>query len=178
MKKSNLLRWVMLCLLVHALLGGTPAIAIADESSDQLDAIVNLICDKDKDMRALGLQQVREEAKGEAATKRLATLLPKLEPEAQAGLLDALADRGDRAARPAVLEMVKSPAEQVRTAALRAVGSLARPPTSRCWCGRSRSRPGRNTPPPRPASPACTDQPSRRPSPPSCRGRSPPCASS
>ena len=100
------------------------ALAVADENGDQLDAIVNLICDKDKDMRALGLQQVREEAKGEAATKRLAALLPKLEPEAQAGLLDALADRGDRAAQPAVLEMVKSPTEPVRAAALRAVGSL------------------------------------------------------
>jgi HEAT repeat protein len=50
--------------------------------------------------------------------------LPKLSAEAQPGLLDALADRGDKAARPAVLEMLKSHDEQVQNAALRALGSV------------------------------------------------------
>ena len=75
-------------------------------------------------MRAVGLQQVREAAKGPAATKRFAALLPKLSPEAQAGLLAALADRGDNAARPAVLDDAQEPDEPVRAAALRALGSL------------------------------------------------------
>ena len=78
-------------------------------------------------MRAVGLQQVREQAKGPAATKRFAALLPKLPPDAQAGLLDALGDRGDKAARPALLDMLKSRDEPVRAAALRALGSLGEP---------------------------------------------------
>ena len=86
--------------------------------------IVNLLRDNDRDMRAVGLQQVREEAKGPAATKRFADVLPKLAPDGQVGLLDALADRGDNTAKPAVLEMLKSPDAQVRAAAIRALGSL------------------------------------------------------
>ena len=128
MKKSNLLFWVMLALAIHAGLGGTRAAADGDKAgngdNEQLETIANLLADKDKDMRALGLQQVRDAAKGPAATRRFAALLAKLEPEAQAGLLDALADRGDPTARGSVLEMLASPAEEVRVAALRAVGSL------------------------------------------------------
>jgi HEAT repeat protein len=67
---------------------------------------------------------VREQAKGPAATKRFAALLPNLPPDAQVGLLGALADRADHTARPAVLEMLKSHDEPVRVAALRALGSL------------------------------------------------------
>ena len=97
----------------------------ADEPGDDLvQMIVGLLSDKDREMRAVGLQQVREAAKGPAATKQFAALLPKLAPEAQAGLLDALGDRGDKAARPALLEMLKSREEQVRAAALRALGAL------------------------------------------------------
>jgi HEAT repeat protein len=97
----------------------------ADDSTDQLvPLIINLLTDKDKDLRALGLQQVREEAKGSAATKQFAGLLPKLAPDAQAALLSALADRGDVAARPAVLEMLKSNDESVLAAAIGALGPL------------------------------------------------------
>jgi HEAT repeat protein len=97
----------------------------ADGPADQLVPIViNLITDKDKDLRALGLQQVREQAKGAAATKRFAALLPELAPDVQAALLGALADRGDGAARPAVLEMLKSSDGRVRAAAIHALGPL------------------------------------------------------
>jgi HEAT repeat protein len=97
----------------------------ADDPADQLVPIViNLLTDKDKDLRALGLQQVREQAKGAAATRQFAALLPKLAPDVQAALLGALADRGDLAARPAVLEMLKSSDGQVRAAAIRALGPL------------------------------------------------------
>ncbi len=130
MKIANLLPGLLVALAVFAAPGGTPAAADGDGhangnvQSDRLDTIVNLLGDSDPDMRALGLQQVREDAKGPAATKRFAAVLPKLAAEAQAGLLDALADRGDDAARPAVLEMLASPATEVRAAALRAVGAL------------------------------------------------------
>ena len=47
-----------------------------DEPNDELvQMIVNLLNDKDRDMRAMGFQQVREAAKGPAATKRFAALL-------------------------------------------------------------------------------------------------------
>ena len=76
---------------------------------DLVGTIVNLVSDKDKDLRALGFQQVRESAKGSKATLQFAALLPKLSADAQPGLLDALADRGDKAARPAVLESARQP---------------------------------------------------------------------
>ena len=93
-------------------------------NTDMVAMIVNLVEDKDRDMRALGLQQVRDEAKGPEATKQFAALLPKLPPESQAALLDALGGRGDRVARPAALKMLKSPDAQVQTAAMRALGPL------------------------------------------------------
>jgi HEAT repeat protein len=90
--------------------------------------VVNLLREQDKDLRALGLEQVRTEAKGAAATKRFAAELPKLPPDAQTGLLRALADRGDTAARPAVLDMLKSSREEpVRIAAISAAGALGEP---------------------------------------------------
>lgn len=122
MKKKSVLLGAMCCLAI--LLGAGSRLWAADASDDVIQMVTTLVGDKDKDVRAVGLQQVREEAKGPAATKRFAALLPTLTPAAQAGLLDALADRGDNAARPAVLELLKSPDEQVRAAALRALGAL------------------------------------------------------
>ncbi len=98
--------------------------AAEEASEDVVRAVVALLADEDKDVRALGLQQVREAAKGPAATKRFVAVLPTLAPEAQAGLLDALGERCDRTARPAVLEMLKSRDMQVRAAATRALGPL------------------------------------------------------
>jgi HEAT repeat protein len=98
----------------------------ADDDANQavVQMVVDLVSDADRDMRALGLQQVREEVPGEAATKKFAGLLPKLPPEAQAGLLEALGDRHDVAARPAILEMLNGKEEAVRAAAVRALGAL------------------------------------------------------
>jgi HEAT repeat protein len=99
--------------------------AAQDAPDDPLvQMIVDLVSDADRDMRALGLQQVREEVPGEAATKRFTKLLADLSPEGQAGLLEALGDRHDTTALPAILEMLKSENETVRAAALGALGSL------------------------------------------------------
>jgi HEAT repeat protein len=117
---------LLTCLLMAAAvvwIGNT--LSAADDAGDSLvDAIVGLLSDKDKDMRAIGLQQVREEVKGEAATKRFVDSLPKLSPEAQAALIGALATRGDKTARPAILEMIKSNDGNVRTAVLNSLGLL------------------------------------------------------
>jgi HEAT repeat protein len=112
-----------LCFTVALGLGGGLRAEEAP-NADLVEMIVNLVSDKDRDTRTLGLQQVRDAAKGPAATKQFVDLLPKLPPESQAGLLEALGGRGDRAARPAVLAMLKSDDGQVRAAAVRALGPL------------------------------------------------------
>ena len=106
--------------------GGLSAWAVADDADEDLiQLVINLLAEQDKDLRALGLEQVRTEAKGAAATRRFAAQLPKLPPDAQVGLLRALADRGDKAARPAVLEALRSSREApVRLAAMNALGWL------------------------------------------------------
>jgi HEAT repeat protein len=99
-----------------------------DEPGDELiELVVKLLADEDKDLRALALEQVRSEAKGERATKQFAAQLPTLPPETQVGLLRALADRADRAARGAVLDRLNSDDEAVRVAAIDAVALLGEP---------------------------------------------------
>ncbi len=102
--------------------------AAEEEAEDPvLQMVVDLLGNEDKDMRALGLQQVREGLPGEAATKKLVGMLEKLSPEVQATLVEALGERGDATARPAILDMIKSEDEAVRTAALAALGGLGTP---------------------------------------------------
>jgi len=114
--------WLLVGLLV---LSATSSQAQDDDLNEALlQMVIDLVTGDDADMRTLGFQQIREEVPGEAATKRFAELLPKLPADAQTGLLDALADRGDKAARAAILEVLDSPKEQVRAAALRALGAL------------------------------------------------------
>src|SRR5687768_8973787 len=89
----------------------------ADETDDPLvPMVVTLLSDPDKDVRALGLDQVRTAAPGLAATRQFAQQLSQLPPDAQVGLLSALADRGDSVAREAVLEtLAKSQNDDVKT---------------------------------------------------------------
>ena len=115
---------ITLIALATLTLAARPLWAADDAGDGVVNASIGLLNDKDKDLRAVGLEQVREQAKGKAATKRFAAALPKLAPEAQVGLLDALADRGDREARPAAVAMLKSEDVLVRAAALRALGAL------------------------------------------------------
>jgi HEAT repeat protein len=98
--------------------------APASADDDLAQSVSNLVADKDKEIRALGLEQVRDGVKGPEATLRFAALLPKLVPEAQVGLLGALAERGDAAARPAVLDLLGNSPAEVRGAAIRALGAL------------------------------------------------------
>ena len=91
---------------------------------DTVKTVIDLVSDKDKDVRAIGLEQPRDDAKGAEATQRFAAVLPKLAPETQVGLLGALAGRGDAAAKPAVLNLLKTSQGEVRSAAIRAMGPL------------------------------------------------------
>ncbi len=114
-----------LLLVGLACLAALPAVAQEEEAVDPLIAMVlDLIGDADKDMRAMGLQQVREETPGKATTLKYAEVLPTLSPESQAALLEALGDRGDLAAKPVVLESLESENEAIRAAALGALGLL------------------------------------------------------
>ncbi|MGD0518389.1 MAG: HEAT repeat domain-containing protein [Thermoguttaceae bacterium] len=123
MKTPLMLFSAIICLAIASWTNGAQG-ATEDSGEELVDTIINLVSDKDKDLRAIGLQQVREEVKGAAATKRFAELLPKLSPDARAGLIDALGARGDKMAGNAVVEMLKDPEEQVRTAAIRALSLL------------------------------------------------------
>ena len=99
-----------------------------DDSSELIELIVGFLSEEDNEMRALAYEQIISEAEGEAATKVFAAQLPKLKPEAQAGLLNALARRGDRSARAAVQELISnSKATNVRVAAINALGKLGEP---------------------------------------------------
>jgi HEAT repeat protein len=103
-------------------------IAAAQQDDSLAELVIGLLQEQDTQLRALGLEQVRREVKGEEATRRFAAQLPKLAPEAQVGLLSALADRGDKAARPAVLDLVASEQPpEVQAAAIGALGSLGQP---------------------------------------------------
>jgi len=114
----------LLC-LAAALAWTGVARADDDAGGALVDLVIELLGDRDPDVRALGLDQVRTAAPGAATTLRFAEQLPKLPADAQVALLGALADRGDAAARPAVLaELADSKEAEVRLAAIAALGFL------------------------------------------------------
>jgi HEAT repeat protein len=101
------------------------AAADATAPQDAVQMTVDFLAKDDQDFRAIGLDRVRYGLKGEAATMQFAGLLSKLAPARQLELTAALADRGDRAALPALLALLlasKEPA--IRAAVINAVGSL------------------------------------------------------
>jgi HEAT repeat protein len=114
---------IVVFITAFAFISKSPAVRAADD--DAVDLILTLLADNDKEIRSLALEQVRTEAKGEAATKKFAAQLKSLPPESQIGLLSALADRGDKAAKPAVLETLKSNTSiEAKVAAIEALGHL------------------------------------------------------
>ncbi|MBN2130458.1 MAG: HEAT repeat domain-containing protein [Sedimentisphaerales bacterium] len=119
-------RSTRLCVLLAAFGVGlfAAAGAWADEpNQDVINMVLDALRSDDPDMRTGGIAIARD-IPGEAVTKALAEELPKLPPAAQVQLLAALADRGDASALPAVIEMVKSPEESVRIAALKGISRL------------------------------------------------------
>lgn len=121
---NTTIRYCPLCIVLLAATFSSVCLSAEEPANEAVQAIVELLGDKDKDVRALGMQQVREEVKGEKATKEFAAILPKLAPDVQAELLEALATRGDHAARPVVLACLKGSNPAVREAAILALGRL------------------------------------------------------
>jgi HEAT repeat protein len=126
LKRTPMLLCAAIC---AASLFASLALRAAQEPADELVAfVVQLLNDKDKDMRALGLEQVRTEAPGQEATRQFAALLPQLPPEVQAALISALAARGDAVARSAIVDLLTASGnEPVRLAAIDALGYLGEP---------------------------------------------------
>ena len=79
-------------------------------------------------------EQVRTAAPGSQATTSFAAALPSLAAESQIGLVRALADRGDAAARPHLLPLLDATNSEIRVAALDALGYLGSPDdVDRLW---------------------------------------------
>ncbi|HQU45038.1 MAG: hypothetical protein B7Z73_08195 [Planctomycetia bacterium 21-64-5] len=117
---------VSLALSLMAAMATLPSPALAADAGDELvEQVIKLMAHPDREFRAAAFNQVRKSARGAAATRAFAAQLPKLDPPAQAELIRALGDRGDGAARPAVVDMLAdSKNEEVRSAALAALGEL------------------------------------------------------
>jgi len=125
-KIARLTVFGLLCLSM-LLTAGLPCLAQedADEDFGEMELVIEFLNDPDPETRSIGLDLVRDELKGEEATKQLVGLLPEMSDEAKVGLISALADRGDKAARSAILQLLTSDsAEPIRVAAFQALGFL------------------------------------------------------
>jgi len=126
------MRYVIAVVCLVILLGSSPPLFVAaqaDEapSRDVLDSVIELIRSGDADLLPVALEKVRGGLKGTDFTRELAeTVLPGLErSQDRVALLAALADRGDKAALPAMMALAQGPAEAVvRTAAIGGVAAL------------------------------------------------------
>ena len=101
----------------------TPAIAESPDP-DLIQMVLDLLQESDKDVRSLAFDQIRTSVPGAAATKVFADALGNLNADAQIGLISALADREDAAAKPAIRAAAHSSDPAVQVAAVRALGKL------------------------------------------------------
>lgn len=110
--------------------GATPAqrvgglLGLADVAPDRAAPLVlQTLADEDALLQATAMQLAGRLPEG-AMTEALVRRLPQLAPAGQVLLLDALAQRGDRAAAAAVAEAIASEHEAVRAAAVTALARL------------------------------------------------------
>lgn len=96
---------------------------VGRSQDDAASMALDFLRSGDQDMETVAISMVRD-MPGTELTKALAVELPKLSATSQVQLLSALGDRGDAAARPAVVTAAKSEDQSVRIAALRALGQL------------------------------------------------------
>ncbi len=125
MLRRTIFGWLV---LVSVLLFPSATSIAADTPDEFLQLVVKLIGDTDREFRAAGLDHVRAPSGGSEGTKLFAGRLPELDSAGQTALVSALADRGDPAARPAIIGLLNSSTdEKVRTAAIGALGKLGEP---------------------------------------------------
>jgi type 1 glutamine amidotransferase/HEAT repeat protein len=95
------------------------------ERDRALPVVLAMLFDGEEKVRRAAGRLVCE--KPSIDVRALADEIPSLEPDAQALILAALASRGDRAAAPVAAEACASGHEEVRLAALNALGALGGP---------------------------------------------------
>ena len=114
--------------VAHVVILGLTAQMLAGclASAEEIVPLVSkLVAGEDADFRAVGLERIRIGAKGTGATKQFAALLPRLPATAQDELATALAERGDPAALPAIVDLLKGTTDPgVKAAAIGAIGAL------------------------------------------------------
>jgi HEAT repeat protein len=94
-----------------------------EQQDGALDIVIDALKGEDESMQDMAIALVRD-MPGPEVTRILVKELPNLSVRGQIQLLSALADRGDRAALPAVTAATKAKDESVRVAALKALGGL------------------------------------------------------
>lgn len=118
---------LLFCLFLTYLLMNCTMVLQAFASEQAQDSAIGIIIDilnsEDKTMHAAAISMIKD-IPGEEATKAFAKELPNLPALSQVQLLSALAERGDRAALPAVVEAANAKDESVRLASLKALGQL------------------------------------------------------
>lgn len=127
MKIVRLLPCVVVGLLLLSSFS-SPVAADEPATPELVDMVVKMFHAEDPSVRGLAFEQVRFYAPGQQATMRFASELSKLSDDAKVGLLRALGDRGDKAARFAITRMaVMGESKPVTVAAVRAIGKLGEP---------------------------------------------------
>jgi HEAT repeat protein len=87
-----------------------------------LPVLTEALTGSDQAKRSFALSLLPE-IRGDAGTKVLIALMPKLSAEEQSVVVGQLAARGDASVKPALLEALKSPEAGVRSAAVTAMGA-------------------------------------------------------
>ena len=103
----------------------SPCMAGAARADDPVAMVMELVARDDADFRAIGLDRVRHGVKGDAATRAIAAALDTLPAPRQAELVQALAERGDAAAVPALVALLgRTQDAPLRTSVIAAIGRL------------------------------------------------------
>ena len=112
-------------LVIYAVIGCAMVSAAGSEEpeNETIGIVINALKGEDESMQSMAISLIRD-MPGPEVTKVLARELPSLSARGQMQLLSALADRGDRAALPAVIAAAKAKDQSVRVAALKAIGDL------------------------------------------------------
>ncbi|MHB8901091.1 MAG: HEAT repeat domain-containing protein [Thermoguttaceae bacterium] len=97
--------------------------AILARGTDGVGLLLEQFQSEDKALFAIGLSTARE-LPGTAVTEALVAALPKVAAERRPLVILALADRGDAAVLPAMLEVAKDGPDSVRVAAINVVKQL------------------------------------------------------
>jgi HEAT repeat protein len=96
---------------------------LSAEPEEAVARVVQAMTGKDAMLRAVAVRNL-DLLEGEGVAERLAAEFPKLTPETQVSMIDALASRGNVGVRPAVVSAMASSNAEVRMAAAKALGTI------------------------------------------------------